>query len=1219
MAENTIKTVLEISGEGSYTNKLKKIDQALKGVASEEKVLNAEFGKGDASLGRLVQQHQLLENRLRLRKERLEAVRQEYERVVAAEGENSTTARRLGIEYNYSSAQVATTERHIKELAAQIDKSSGAWNRMSGWIEKNDQKLKQIGSTVERVAGRLSKALTAATAAVATYSVKSFMDFEDEMAVVSTLVDETEADLAELSAQALEASNNSGKAAKEIAQGAYQAISAGVDPSKSMEVTEKAAKGAKAGLSDTKTVIDGLTTSMNAWKISYDQTESVLDKMITTQNEGKTTLGDLANNMGKVTAFAPQLDVSLEEVLAATAALTKNGYSTENSMTALKNVMAAVLKPTAQAKEEAKALGLEFDAAALRSKGLVGFLKEISDKTQGDEEALARLFGSVEGLGGVMLLAGGAAGDFADALDKIGHSSGALEKAFGKRTASRAEQMSMALNRMKNAAISFGQTLAPYIDMAAGAVEKLADALGGMSEAEQRTLFNTVAGLAAGTKVLSLAGKLMQHGKGVVSVLDKVGKGVKAISGAGAGKSLLSMLTGLSGAGGVGLAVAGGLAAIGASVAAAKLALDGLNSEYTGAENTKKAFYGLEIDGDKIEQIKAKAAEVKAALEQLYTQEAQFSTGANTLFDDYVTWLSDGLPETEEQVEAMKGRFADLVQTPYDAIEEAYRARKQQLDEALDSGVISKELYNAQMERLETETGDAKQKVAGLQKQFETFTDGAVAANTALNEGQVEILKGLREQIVGVTNDILEANNAALQAAELSEKRVMQGQGTAEDYALAAEKARLERDINATTVQTQAETVELSLRTQLDEADTAEARAAIQGQLDDLQQTTQEAMDGLSDDYNRSLNDLTAGMLKKYPELAGQLEEVAKRTHIAEGIYQELGEEMSPEKFQAYMKQLGQGDFDMSALFHNIMGEDVFDQDTAKDVLRGWVDAFQTETGEIVAGMDKGQLGDVLQGLFAEIENGALEGVDFANMGDALSAALTVIDLSDDGKTIGMGWTQGEAKGLAEGNAELQAAVRAHCEETVENAKEIYGEHSPSTVFAEIGKNLMLGLRNGIANNRRLINAALSQLSTQLRTAGRQSMSGWISGVNSMRGGLVAAYASAAQAAASAVQDKLQIRSPSRVFARMGVQSIDGWINGVNSRIGAAEAAVEQAVAPPRPRRGASEETAGRETVVNNYYTYSMPYTGAFGAREARKASRELARVETARRTGKGA
>lgn len=1242
MPDRTIKTVLEISGEGSYRNKLKEIGLALRGVASEQKVLDAQFGKSDVSMGKLVQQQALLESKLNIQKQKLEAVRQEYERVVQAEGKNSESARKLEIDYNYASAQFATTERSIKELNEQIeagtretqeaeqalesanaqmqtlaattDQSGTAWERFAAKIEGAKGKLQKIGDSVSKVAGRINKALTAATTALVTYAGKAFMDFEDQMAVVSTIADTTAVSLEELSDQALAASNATGQAATEIAAATYSAISAGADTEHAVGLVEKAAKGAKAGLSDTETVIDGLTTSLNAWKISYDDAETVLDKMITTQNYGKTTLGELSQNMGKVTAFAPQVGVSLEEILAATAALTKNGYSTESAMTALKNVMSAAIKPTSQAKEAAKEMGLEFDAAALRSKGLVGFLQDIMDKTHGDEAALASLFGSVEGLGGVMLLAGGAAGDFAEAMDEISHSAGALDKAFQARTASRAEQMSMALNRLKNAAITFGQTLAPFIDMATGAIEKLTDKLGSMSEAEQKGLLQTAAWAIGLTGFVSVAGKVISHLGSIAKVIGVIGK---------AG----SVLGGLMGGGGVTLGAVAGLAAITAAVVAVKKGLDSMGSSFNGAEKTVKAFSGLDIDTSKIDAVKEAAAAVREALEDMYSQEAEFSTDSNTLFADYIAWLTDGLPETEEQVASYKEQFKDLVQVPLQAIEDGYKEKKAQLDTLLAQGVITPEAYDREVGRLEKEAEDAQSKVQALADEFDIFTDGAVAQNAALNEEQIEYLGGLRDQIVGVTNDILEANNAVLEAAKLSEKRVMQGDGTAEDYAIAVEAARVKHQVQSEQTQAATEALEFDYRVRIDEASTAEEKAQLEGELKEITDGAKAAAEQSAAELSQTINDYTEAMFAQFPELADQMKEVTERTHIAEDVFQALQGELSPERFQELMASMGETDFDMSGLFSQIFNgtemEQVFNEDAAKDILESWANGFMTDTSEIIKSFDPTQFGDFMSGIMAEIENGALADVDFSNLGDALDAALTVIDLSDDGKTIGMNLTAGEAEGLKNGEPEVTSAARENAEAATQALRDTLGVKSPSTVWAEVGQHLMEGLRNGIANNRRLISAALTQLSTLLRNYGRQSVQGWINGVEAMRPALVSAYTRMAEAAVRAAKARLQIASPSKVFAQIGIYSAEGMIAGLNSRVSAVQAAMERTVDPPRARRrgGSGDDGGGGGgNVTNNYYTttYNVPYSGTYGSRDARKLSQQLDRVENSRKRGRG-
>lgn len=1217
MADGTIKTVLEISGEGSYRNKLKEIGQALKGVGSEQKMLDAEFGKSNTSMGKLVQQHKLLENRLKLQKDRLEAVRQEYERVVEAEGKNSTSARRLQIEYNNTRASIMTTEKSIKELSDQIEKNGTKWGKLTTWVEQNEAKLQKWGDTASRVAGKINKALTAATTAVVGYSAKAFMDFEDQMAIVGTIADETEVSLADLGDQALAASDATGQAATEIAAATYQAISAGAGTAHAVDLVEKSAKGAKAGLSDTTTVVDGLTTAMNAWKISYDQSETVLDKMITTQNVGKTTLGDLANNMGKVTAFAPQVGVSLDEVLAATAALTKNGYGTESAMTALKNVMSAVIKPTSQAKEAAKAMGLEFDAAALRSKGLVGFLQDVISKTKGDEAALASLFGSVEGLGGVMLLAGGAAGDFSDALGQIRSSAGALNEAFDKRTSSRAEQMAMALNRLKNAAISFGQTLAPYIDMAAGAIEKLADKLGSMSEEEQKTLLETAKWAIILTKFVQIGGK-------VVANLGNITKGIEGIGKAGSllgkGGKFASLL---AGGGGAMLGAAAGVAGLTAAMVIATKKMDEFAESYNGANTVKKAFADLSIDTEKVDALKSTAEEVRQAIQGLYDQEYTFNTDTNNFFDEYIAWLTDGLPETEEQVEYYKQQAENLIKVPMDAIEAEYRRRKGELDTLLAQGVLSPEAYQTELDKLNKETEAAKGEIQTLADEFDNFTDGAVAQNAALNEEQIGYLDGLREQITTLTGEILESTSAVLQAAELSKKRVQQGDGTAEDVVVATAARETEYQVSKQQRDEALNALEYSKRVEIemevDPTKKADLEEKLKETLENARTVEAEELAGMTEDINAYWD----SWMTSFPDLSEGISEVVDKAGMVEEIQQAINEGLDPDTFVALMKKLGkEGEFNLTDVLWEQGGETIFQAGAAGDQLTRWATELQQEMHDAIAGLDQSQLADMLAPFMAAVESGALEELDFSSLGDGISAMLTMIDLSDDGKTIGMGIPAGTAQGVREGAPEAVNAVNGATLEMINNVKTALDERSPSKVFADIGLNMMLGLRNGIANNRRAVSAALTQLGSLLRNAGRQSMQGWINGVNGMRGALVSAYSAAARAAAAAARAELQIKSPSRVFARIGEYTAEGMIAGVNARAGAVRRSIEDMVDPPQPRRrGGSPALAGAggETTVNNYTTYNVPYSGIYGSREARRLSQALARAENARKKGRGA
>jgi hypothetical protein len=67
-----------------------------------------------------------------------------------------------------------------------------------------------------------------------------------------------------------------------------------------------ATKGAMGGFSDTNTVADALTSTLNAYGQSADQAAAYTDKFAATQNAGKITIGQYAANIGKVAPLAAQ-------------------------------------------------------------------------------------------------------------------------------------------------------------------------------------------------------------------------------------------------------------------------------------------------------------------------------------------------------------------------------------------------------------------------------------------------------------------------------------------------------------------------------------------------------------------------------------------------------------------------------------------------------------------------------------------------------------------------------------------------------------------------------------------------------------------------------------------------------------------------------------------------------------------------------------------------
>ena len=98
------------------------------------------------------------------------------------------------------------------------------------------------------------------------------------------------------------------------------------------------------------------------------------------------------------------------------------GMPASQAITSLKAVLSNVIKPTDEAEKTAARLGIQFNTTSVSTKGLSGFLWDTYNAAHGNIDKLGSLFGSVEGLNGVMLLG----------ADKVKYR-GAIEEAHGRQ------------------------------------------------------------------------------------------------------------------------------------------------------------------------------------------------------------------------------------------------------------------------------------------------------------------------------------------------------------------------------------------------------------------------------------------------------------------------------------------------------------------------------------------------------------------------------------------------------------------------------------------------------------------------------------------------------------------------------------------------------------------------------------------------------------------
>lgn len=428
--------------------------------------------------------------------------------------------------------------------------------RMSNEAKKAGKGIQSAGNAIQNAGKSMTKAITAPVAGVGIAAVKTSLDFENAMAKVSTIADSTKVPIKALKGQVIDLSNVMGVGVADIAEAQYQAISAGVDTASSVEFVSTAIKAAKGGFTDAATAVDGLTTVLNAYTLEADQAENISNQMLIAQNYGKTSFGDMASSMGKVIPIAATLNISTKELFSSVAVLTKNGIATSEAITGLKAAYSNIMKPSSDAGKVAQKLGLDFSAAHLQSVGWASFLEEIKEKTGGNAETMAKLFGSTEALNSVLVLAGKGSADFAEALTLMENAGGATQTAYEKMLTP-AERMQISINKIKNSLIQFGTALTPEFEKVAEVIGLAGERMNGLSGAQVNSIMKWAGIAAAIGPCIMIFGKAVTGVGKAVSVFGKISG---AISSAG---SVMALLTSPAA---IVIGVLAGIAAAGALV-----------------------------------------------------------------------------------------------------------------------------------------------------------------------------------------------------------------------------------------------------------------------------------------------------------------------------------------------------------------------------------------------------------------------------------------------------------------------------------------------------------------------------------------------------------------------------------------------------------------------------------------------------------------------------
>lgn len=362
-------------------------------------------------------------------------------------------------------------------------------------LDKTNRKAKDLLGTFNKIlsTGNYFKFISG--------SLKESVSFGEKVAQIASISQEF--DTSKLRQEILGISSEFGNAAK-LTDALYYAYSSGV------RGTEKDMAGFTAQMGKLATVIraevtptiNAVTSAMNAYDLSVKDSGELTDLFYGIVKQGKASGEQLASSIGQVIPTAATAGVTLDELGASIASLTKV-IQTRNAITYFNNMLSKMLKPTKETRIAAQKLGIDLSLSAVQAKGFAGMMEEIREKTKGSQQAILSLFPDLRGQRAALHLLGNGWKDFQAQLQFFGNKAGVADAAMKTLAGDINYQLSILPTTLGKIKIAVGDAIANFLTLG-GALTPVVAAFNRMGEGTQKTV-GVVAALVGGVTVLKTA------------------------------------------------------------------------------------------------------------------------------------------------------------------------------------------------------------------------------------------------------------------------------------------------------------------------------------------------------------------------------------------------------------------------------------------------------------------------------------------------------------------------------------------------------------------------------------------------------------------------------------------------------------------------------------------------------------------------------------------
>lgn len=518
MGSNDLKRVgLIFTEEGAkdFKKTLQDINIEMNKNYNQFKLTQSQWDNSTKSIEKLKAQQEYLTNAYEIQSDKVNVLKMQLADLENAENKNTTAIKKKQNELTNAEIKLKNYESKLKDVQTQLTNTG---KKLEEWGEKVEKSGKKIEN-----AGKKLSAFSAASISALTLSAKSAIDFEDAFAGVEKTVDGTKEQMEELKQGIRDMAKEIPSSTTEISAVAEAAGQLGIKTEDILSFTRVMIDLGNSTNLSAEEAASSLAKFANITKMSAKDYDKLGSTVVDLGNNFATTEADIVAMAQNLASAGTQVGMSQSDILALSTALSSVGLEAQAGGTAfskaLINMQLAVETNSKSLKDWAAVAGMSAkDFSKLfkedATKALQAFIEGLS-KCGGETESAIKVLDDMgiteTRMRDALLRSANASEIFTSAIEtgsKAWEDNTALTNEANKRYDTLKSKIKIAVNKLKDMAITLGNKLMPSIEKVIEGLGKWIDKFSTLSDKQVNMIVKIGLIVAAIGPLVAIIGKV---------------------------------------------------------------------------------------------------------------------------------------------------------------------------------------------------------------------------------------------------------------------------------------------------------------------------------------------------------------------------------------------------------------------------------------------------------------------------------------------------------------------------------------------------------------------------------------------------------------------------------------------------------------------------------------------------------------------------------------